>query len=266
MTEISAKQIEIQHRTRDILSAGYQLLAEDGLDGVKLERIAKLVGCTRGTLYNHFKNREEILVAMAQRAVARRLSLFHKAVDVATTSREKIASICFASMVYADEMPLAFAIEQAIRNESIWQRTSKSRQNLFRENEMACMKLAGSCIDQAIADRDLPLPAGLTAEQMIERVCFGLWSLSFGGLIIDRSSPSLEEIGIRDVRSTIHHNCNALLDSFGWQPMFDPLDYQAYLRRVGPVLKDHANQLSGNTDADTPPPKSRTAIRSEAGT
>ncbi len=178
MEQLTPKRLEIQERGKRILAVGFELLREDGLDGIRLELIAQRVGCTRGTLYNHFKNREEILVAMAAEAVEHRFRLFELAVENASTQREKILSICYASIGYRDELPLDFAMEQAIRNESIWQRTSESRQQLFRGNEMACMRLAGEVIAAAIAQRDLPLPAGLTADQMIERVTFGLWSMA----------------------------------------------------------------------------------------
>ena len=246
----SAKQIEIQRRSRRILSVGFELMREGGLRGVRLERIAEIVGCTRGTLYNHFKNREEILVAMAARAVQSRIRLFEQAIAMTDSTREKIASVCLASMVYADELPLEFAMEHAIRHETIWQRTSAARQQVFRENELACMTLVGEVINTAIGNRDLPLPAGLTADQMIERVTFGLWSMSFGGLVIEATSPSLKAVGIHDARSTIHHNCNALLDSFGWAPHFDPLKYQAFLKQLTPRLKQHAKKLAADQELE----------------
>ena len=220
-----------------------------GLENVRLDSIAEQLGCTRSTIYNHYKNLEEVLVAMAASAVQRRLSLFEFGVAEADSSREKILAICLASMVYVDELPLDFSIEQAIRHEAIWKKTTKERRALVSENELSCMRLAGNVINGAVVGREVPLPEGLSVDQMIERVCFGLWSMSFGGLSIEASSPSLQTVGIHDVRSTIHHNCNALLDSFDWKPLFDPLDYQSFLKRLTPKLVQKAKKLLSSNES-----------------
>jgi len=251
--ELSAKKREIRSRGAQILKIGFDLLDSGGLENVRLDSIAERLGCTRSTLYNHYKNLEEVLVAMAASAVQRRLSLFEFGVAEAESSRQKILAICLASMVYVDELPLDFSIEQAIRHEAIWQKTTEERRNLFSENELDCMRLAGNVVNDAIIGREVPLPNGLTVDQMIERVCFGLWSMSFGGLAIEVSSPSLEAVGIHNVRSTIHHNCNALLDSFAWKPLFDPLEYQSFLKRLTPKLAQKANELLNEREIPAEP-------------
>jgi len=253
MTDLTPKQIEIQHRGRQILAFGFQLMEEGGLDAIRLEDIADLVGCTRGTLYNHFRNREEMLVAMADEAIQHRFALFQMAHELSSSSREKMMSICYASMIYADDMPLDFAIEQAIRNETIWKKTSDERKEVVRENELACMKMSSACVKHAIEQKELPLPAGLSVSQMIERVCFGQWTLAHGGLIIESSSGQLAEIGIRSVRAAIHHNCNALLDSYGWQPLYDPISYEALLELLGGPLREKAKAYLRNRKSDLEP-------------
>lgn len=244
METVSQKQQEIQSRERLILEAGFRLLESGGLNAVRLDAIAADVGCTRGTIYNHYQNLDEVLLAMARLAVASRASLFEFAVAFGSSSREKISGVCVAAMVYADHLKSQFAIEQAVRHETVWNRTSEARQQLFRQNESHCMSIVSAVINDAIASRELPLPSGLTGHQMIERVVFGLWSMAYGGLVLEATSPSLAAAGIRDPRSTIHHNCNALLDSFGWTPTFDPIDYQQFVSRIEPALVAKASELS----------------------
>ncbi|MEL6107240.1 MAG: TetR/AcrR family transcriptional regulator [Planctomycetota bacterium] len=227
-------------RHRRIVDIGFDLLKEGGLSAVRLDRIAEIIGCTRTALYQHFANREEMLVDMARRAIEFRYRLFVDAVDMDRTPRERLMAVCIASMVYVDDMPLHFSIEQAIQNESIWERIGQERQQPILENQQACMELCAACVDSGIRGGDLPLPAGLIVEQMVERVCFGLWSMAYGGLVIEASSPSLERVGIRDVRSTIHHNCNALLDSFAWKPLYEPLAYQTFLSESIAELRETA--------------------------
>lgn len=46
------------------LEAGFQMLAEGGIDSVRVDRIAKKIGLTRGSFYWHFNSRAEFLDAM----------------------------------------------------------------------------------------------------------------------------------------------------------------------------------------------------------
>lgn len=46
------------------IDAALQVLAEQGIEGVKVERLANELGVTKGSFYWHFKDREALLVGM----------------------------------------------------------------------------------------------------------------------------------------------------------------------------------------------------------
>ncbi|PCI87996.1 MAG: hypothetical protein COB24_04475 [Hyphomicrobiales bacterium] len=48
------------------IEAGFQMLSEGGIDSVRVDRISKKIGLTRGSFYWHFKNRAELLDAMLE--------------------------------------------------------------------------------------------------------------------------------------------------------------------------------------------------------
>lgn len=48
------------------IEAGFQMLAEGGIDSVRVDRISKKIGLTRGSFYWHFKSRAEFLDAMLE--------------------------------------------------------------------------------------------------------------------------------------------------------------------------------------------------------
>ncbi|MEM9588207.1 MAG: helix-turn-helix domain-containing protein, partial [Planctomycetota bacterium] len=134
MRELSPKQREIRSRERRILDAAFPLLSEGGIDAIRMDRIAESIGCTRGTVYNHFRNREEILIALASRAVARRNHLFAFARTLGPSSRFRCQAIGLAAEVYADQMPNDFLIEQVTRHDPVWQKASPQRQQLLAES------------------------------------------------------------------------------------------------------------------------------------
>ena len=66
------KQADV--RKNEILDAADALFAEKGFDGASTDDILKAVGIARGTLYHHFKSKEDIMDALIERYAARLLS------------------------------------------------------------------------------------------------------------------------------------------------------------------------------------------------
>jgi AcrR family transcriptional regulator len=61
------KQNEPESLTRqDWIDRGLLLLGNSGVEAVRVEPLAKLLGVTKGSFYWHFKNREDLLMALLQ--------------------------------------------------------------------------------------------------------------------------------------------------------------------------------------------------------
>ncbi len=61
------KKTELPNLTRqDWIAQGLKILAETGVETVRVEPLAKLMGVTKGSFYWHFKNREDLLEAVLQ--------------------------------------------------------------------------------------------------------------------------------------------------------------------------------------------------------
>lgn len=67
----------------DWLSMGLKILAESGIEAVRVEPLAKLMHVTKGSFYWHFKNREDLLEAMLQEWETRETDDIIKQVAVA---------------------------------------------------------------------------------------------------------------------------------------------------------------------------------------
>jgi len=48
------------------IEAGFDALAENGVEAIRVERLAKRMGVTKGSFYWHFKDRQSLLEAMLQ--------------------------------------------------------------------------------------------------------------------------------------------------------------------------------------------------------
>jgi AcrR family transcriptional regulator len=76
------KKSDLSNLTRqDWVDKGIAVLATSGVEKVRVEPLAKLMGVTKGSFYWHFKNREELLEAILQDWIASQTSSIIERVD-----------------------------------------------------------------------------------------------------------------------------------------------------------------------------------------
>ena len=235
MVTLSRKQREIQQREAQILSVARGHLLEGGYLGLSMDRIATEMEYSKGTIYQHFKNKEEIILAMANVALEVRANMFERAAMFSGRSRQRIVAIGTAAEVFVERYPHHFKVEQIIRSSSIWEKTSDERRNYMQGCEARCMGIVGGVVRDAIAAGDLQLPEGRSPEDLV----FGLWSMNFGAYTILTSSDSLQDVGIADGVAALRHNQNCMLDGYHWQPLSTEFDYAVVNQQVRQEMFSH---------------------------
>ena len=135
MTRISRKQNEIHQREADILHIARRILLSEGYETLSMDKLAVELGTAKGTLYNHFPNKEEIVLALVCQAMQVRLQLFGVAAMVSQKSRERMMAIGLASEHYVRRHSEYFAIEQFVSNSTIRGKTKPKRQECFYQME-----------------------------------------------------------------------------------------------------------------------------------
>lgn len=204
------------------------MIVEDGYHGLSMDRIADMLEYSKGTIYQHFSCKEDVLMALANQAIERRLDLFRRAAAFRGGSRERITAIGAACEVFFEIYPDHFHIENVIRITSIKEKTSEQRRLFLETCETSCSEIVRGVIRDAVAAGDLEL----SDEYGVEQVAFGLWSITFGGYSIAATSPSLASLGIPDPILAIRNNCTRLLDGVGWKPLSYELDLTSLVDRV----------------------------------
>jgi len=214
MVILSRKQREIAEREAQILRLARPILLREGYQALSMDRLAILMEYAKGTLYNHFPNKEEIVVALAIESMELRFQMFEFGATLSDHSRERLMGIGAACEVYTQACRDHFAIEEWIRNSTIWDKSSSRRQDLIRQCESRCMAVVAGIVRQAVVSGHLQLRDGLSPEEMI----FGFWSLNYGSQVLAATSPSLPQLGIADAQKAIRHHCYTLMNGFGWLP------------------------------------------------
>jgi AcrR family transcriptional regulator len=224
---LTRKQREVQEREGRILELARSMIVHDGYHGLSMDRIAEALEYSKGTIYQHFSCKEEILIALVNQTMERRLDLFRRGAAFRGRSRERITAIGAAAEVFFQLDPDQIQIEQTIRISSIKEKTSEQRRLCLESCETRCCEVVRAVILDAVAAGDLQLSEDCGAEHL----AFGLWSITFGGYSIAATSPSLTNLGIEPLLA-IRGNWIRLLDGAGWKPLGSELDYTPFFERI----------------------------------
>lgn len=219
----SRKQREIEQRELLFLDVARRQLADVGYFQFNLDKIAEETEYSKGTVYQHFKNKEDVLMGLAAQTMEKRASMFERASAFAGRSRERILAIGLASDLFMRLYPEHFKVEQILKTSSLWERTSEDRRQVLRGCEFRCFGICTGVIRDAISSGDLTLPEGATAEEL----CFGLWSMSYGAHTIIATTQSLEEMGLKNPHESVFISFDKLLDGYAWKPLTSEWDFDA---------------------------------------
>jgi AcrR family transcriptional regulator len=216
MQTISRKQREKIEREAQILALARPILLSEGYQALNMERLAAQMEYAKGTLYNHFPNKEEIVAALALQSLELRRKMFEEAALLSSQSRERLMAIGSACELYATRCAEHFAIEQMLRNAIIWEKSSETRQSLIRTCELRAVGIVAGVVRDAVAAGDLSLP-----QMSPEEFVFGFWSLTYGSHALIATSPSLPDVGVSDPLRSIRYHCWTLMNGYGWRPMIE---------------------------------------------
>lgn len=228
MTKVARKEREFQHREEKILSVAQSLILSEGYHGLNMDRIAESLEYSKGTIYNHFPNKEEIILALGIRTTEIRIDLFRRGSEFPGLARERMQGIGVASEIFARLYPHHFFLEQMLRISSIWEKASERRRQQFQSCEMQCMATVAEIVFAGVAENNLKLPEGFAPQDLV----FGLWSLVSGAYLLAASNPNLAQLGINEPYSRVRLLANHLLDGFDWKPLAADHDYSIVAEKV----------------------------------
>ncbi|QDT35661.1 TetR/AcrR family transcriptional regulator [Stratiformator vulcanicus] len=225
------KQREFEQREALILDVARRLLNDRGYFGFNMDDIAAEIEYSKGTVYQHFKSKEDVLMGLAAAATGKRVEMFARAATFQGRPRERMTAIGCAAQLFVRLFPDHFRVEQVLQMSSIRGKTAEVRQEKLMASEGRCMAIIAGIIRDGIAHGDLSLPK----DEPPENIGFGLWSLCMGGYTIAHGAP-VAELGITDPYRAIVHNYHHYLDGIRWEPLSTAFDHDAVWERAGREL------------------------------
>ncbi|MBN2308059.1 MAG: TetR/AcrR family transcriptional regulator [Candidatus Hydrogenedentes bacterium] len=218
---MTRKQRELIEREDLILQAAHDLLLERGYHGLTMERIAKAIEYSKGTIYQHFRCKEEVISALASRYLEKQLAMTERAASYEGRTRERIAAIGEGLEIFIRLHPDEVRILQIIKSETVSEKASEECQAAMKAVEFQAMATVAAIVHAAVLDGDLEL----APDTPPEAVSFGLWAIVSGGHANILRDLPFQEVRIGDPYAVTMNTCDILLDGYGWRPLSTEWDY-----------------------------------------
>jgi len=233
------KHADNQEREEFILDTAYRLWKKDGHASLTMAGLAKKFSFSKGTLYNHFQSREDVILALICRFVRVCHDLISRASLYSGSPRERFIAICVAADIDArmNESGLEFMASETLLNNA-----SPARRDVFLRLHNDIFNTFIGLVRDAISQGDLP------ADTEAELVTNSAWSLYVGAQELYQRKfvyPDLKRDDFEQKQVKMFH---ALLDGFRWKPHSSDIDYPALREKVlRDIFPKEAKQLNLKT-------------------
>lgn len=211
-----------------ILDVTRNMLLDRGYHGLTMDRIAEAMEYSKGTIYQHFPCKEEVLAELAIVISEKRGKMIERAVAFEGRPRERLAAIGESTSLFAQLYPDDLRIVQIINSETITQKVSSLRQKRLNEATLKAIAFVIETIRDGVAAGDLDLPERTSPEDL----AFGLWAITDGGYAAILEGMPLREMGVQNPFGSVLRNCELLLDGYGWRPLSTEWDYAKTVRLI----------------------------------
>lgn len=228
MSVLTRKQREIQAREQLLLDVAERMLLERGYLGINMDMIAAATEYSKGTIYQHFTCKEDLIAAVLVRSMALRERLFAKAATFSGRPRERMTAIGVADGLFERVHPEHDRVEQLAKVDSIWEKASETRRSQFLRRDDNCMGIVKGIIRDGVAQGDLDLQPDLSVEGLF----FGLWAMATGARTILATGLLAGVEGFENPETLLNRNYQIFLDGYGWKPLSVVHDYAATVERA----------------------------------
>jgi AcrR family transcriptional regulator len=227
MSTAARREREFAAREELILGKARDILARDGFHGLHLDELAASVEYSKGTLYQHFASKEDLMLAVAARSMETRASLFARAAQFRGRPRERFRAFGVADALFVSRYPEHFQIEQTVKSASFWEKTSEERRKKHGLHLGACFRRMVEAVQEARLLGDLPESAPRNEE-----IVFSVIAVTIGSHLLSASPEVVLMVGIEDQLDLVRQGQEMLVDGFGWRPLSTEWDYRETERRV----------------------------------
>lgn len=228
------KQREIREREELILSAAQTMLHQHGYNYLTMDRIAETVEYSKGTIYNHFTSKEDLVCSLCCRSITNLIDVFERARQYPGSTRVRYSAIGIGYSLYHQLHPMDRHNIQTVKINAVREKISEDKLAEMEALEHRIKKITRSIVEDAIDRGDLDKKH----QDVIDAIVFGSWSMHYGALLLDQSDIPLHELGFNPVVNMLWKNSNIYLDGYQWQPLSTTIDTEKLFEEISLALFD----------------------------
>lgn len=174
MSYLAERREEEKERRRvEIIEAAEQLYAEKGWEAVTMDQVARTARLSRALLYVYFKDKEDLLFAITERALEELRRRFEEAAAAHELGIDQVSAIGRAYVLFQQERPFQF---------DACSRYHAHQTHAGAPNEVACnvggdavMAVMVGTLQRGVADGSIRPDIGDPL-----RICVMLWAFTHG--------------------------------------------------------------------------------------
>ncbi len=220
-----------QNRDQELLDTALELIRRENVTSLSMDKLVANVPYSKGTVYNHFCSKEDLLLGLCNCGMDIVADLFDRVADLKGRGRDRVFALAFAYLLYSQLYREQFFLHVQTKTPSLYEKGSPERieRNLSMEEYLLGHVL--QAVEQAITEGDLQLRPGWDSMQ----VAFHLWASAFGAIAlasVQARTPGPMQV---ELDREVFNQITLILDGLGWQPLSDqwvPNDMLARLERV----------------------------------
>ncbi len=231
-TNMSRKERERFEREQLILDTAQLILQQEGLQNLTMERVAAEIEYSKGTVYNHFSSKEEIISGISTRCTRSLIDMFSRARDHQGNNRERIAAICVAHSLYAQLHPDELQNLQIIKSDAVREKVSEEKRAELLMLEQEITRIVKDIVIDALRDGDIPEDQPFLPDSIV----LGLWSMGYGTNLLQLSGIPFKQLGMQEPADMVWINTHKLLDSYQWQPLSGSFDIYELREKLASTL------------------------------
>lgn len=233
----SRKERERAAREELIVSHAQELLAREGFQDLNLDELAHSIEYAKGTIYLHFKTKEDLVLAVMTRQLKERADLLERAAGFSGSTRERARALSCASCQFVSTHQDHFALELMLKLRSFSNRVSEEQRQRYLKESRRVFEIPDAIVREAIAAGDLP------ARTRADDVTLSLIAITIGSHCAVTQPEWQSLCRARCPIRALQLHQNLVLDGWGWKPLSAELDFKALDRRIGKEIFPEADWL-----------------------
>ncbi|HAS63274.1 MAG TPA: TetR/AcrR family transcriptional regulator [Vibrio sp.] len=225
---LSKKQQAIADREVELILLAKSLVQEQGFSNLTMDKLTALSPYSKGTIYNHFCSKEDVIIALCIHSLKSEALLFARAGQFDGSSREQVVAMHVGYRIYARMEPVLSTCAIMAKSPWVLEKASPDRVKVMNELEEQVVTYADGLVLEAVSAGDLRFSPGIGSDSIV----FANWAIAFGSNALAQNASRSHCIKRLQDPFTVLNNANMLLDGLNWKPLSTEWDYRKTWQRV----------------------------------